>query len=336
MPKLLFDRDYQHLIQQSHPGLKVGVTEAGLPFYHASLPYFEVFQPGFFKNIYALFAKNIPALLHPSALVIGLPFEPYDQTLLLEKLPPLSCLRQMALEQNAALVIIANVDPFACKQRGLDKEFLVLRSLPNMVLKGVQKPSFFASFNKHRHGHVQRIRRHFVAKGYQIVKNPCLPHAFGDHFYEAYKQTRARAKVPWLSYEKHYFHRIYTLKNAHNLVAIDEKGAFLGGITVFFQNEEAHLARLVVDKQYLRKDGIFFALFYEAIFDALINAAQEIHLGPTIYELKSYFGAKPHWLVNLILPISWPKKLLSPVGNFLLNNVLLKHVHHFEDLKRHY
>lgn len=336
MPKLLFDSDYQSLIKQSHPGLNVGVTEAGLPYYHAHLPYFEVFKPGIFKNTYAVLAKKMPAFLHPSALIIGLPFEPYEQTDVLQKLPPLSCLKKMALDQKAALVIIANVDPLALVKRGLDKEFLVLRSLPNMVLKDVQDSSFFASLNKRRHGHVQRVRRHFASKGYQVLRNPGPSHAFEHQFFKAYEETRARAKVPWVHYEKRYFQEISAFKKAHNLIAVDEKGSFLGGLTALFQNEEAHLARLAVDGRYQRKDAIFFALFYEALFDASLNAAQEIHLGPTTYELKGYLGAKPHWLINLILPISWPKKLLSPAGNFILNNILLRHLRHFEVLKRYF
>lgn len=327
MSELLFNREYQQLVEQSHPNLGVAFTETGLPYYLAPLPYFEVFKPGIFKDTYVKVAKKLPQLLNPHALIIGLPFEPYDQTAVLKRLPSLPHVREMAHAHKAALVIIANVDPLISEKHSFHQEFLTLRSLPNMVLQNFERSSS-------RHDHMKRCRRHFDMKGYQLIKNP--KGSFALEFYAAYEKTHQKAKVPWLKYEKQYFQEVGALNNAHQIIATDQNGAFLGGITAFHQETEVHLARIAVNEHYHRKDGIFFMLLYEALHEAWSFGAKIIHLGPTSYELKSYLGSKPTKLVNLILPLTLPMRLLAPTAHFLLNHVLFRHIRHFEDLKRYF
>ncbi len=336
---LLFDPSYVNFLRETHPELHISQTRLGAPYFFSPISCFEPLLPGLIRHLARLGGKFLPSLARPKALVFGLPFEPYEQSAVLDILPEMSLMTAMAQDSRAEIILITNVDKRPAVEKLLERGFFLIPSFPDMRLElGMKNFAEYLSSlpAKYRTGMRKNIRR-FHEKKHRLVETPDISPGLASHFYSAYCHARSAAKIPWIPYQKDYFSALHQrIPQSHVSVAIDEGGNFLGMVQAIQEGDLFHIARLATTEAAHRQDGIFFRLLYASIERAITQGSGQILLGPTSYTLKRRLGAKAFPLNNLLLPISPQWRALVSVVRPASFNYLLRHLGSLERLEKLY
>lgn len=334
---LLFDAHYIQFLAQTHPQLALGQSLTQAPFFMSRLPCYEVLRPGIIRDCTRSLESLFPSLLNPRALVFGLPFEPYEQTPILEALPNSTTMKKLARDVGADMIFLPNISRSAPLEKLYQEGFFNVPSFPDMRLS-LNVHSFKEYLNympsKYRRG-IQKNIRIFEEKKYKLIYKDQLNNEHPRQFYEAYCFMRKRARVPWIAYEQEYFVHFHTIPQSFIVAAFNEDDEFLGMAQGIQEGCKFHIARVAARKEIHRRDSIFFRLIYATIEHALHQGCTEIIFAPTSYALKRRLGARPSPLYNLILPISFSYKLVRTIhpGAF---RILLRHLNSQEVLEKLY
>ncbi len=340
MGKLLFDAAYVKFLAETHPKLHISQSSAGSPYFVSPLSCHEPLMPGVLRRLAYLSSLLVPSISRPRALVFGLPFEPYEQSGVLDALPAVSLMKKMAMDLGTELIFIPNVNASlpACKKLEA-VGFFAIPSFPDMKLKlpiGNFTDYLSSRPAKYRQGIRRNIRR-FENKKHRVLITKEISFERAEEVHEAYQFARRRAKVPWIAYEKAYFSNFQmSVPHAFSAVALSESGQFLGMAQGMQENELFHIARLATLERFHRQDAIFFRLIYAAIEHALAQGCQQISLAPTSYAFKRRLGAKMRPLSNLILPIGLSWRFLSGAFRPASFHQLLGHLMSQKKLEQFY
>ncbi len=335
-PSLLFDERYVKFLASAHPQLMLRMTKDGLPYYFGRISCLDALTRG-----PRLLGSFLPKTLSsPRSLVLGLPFEPYQQTLMLDAITDLGLVRKMAREVGADLVMLTNQDPnLSGFKKMLDMGFFSVPSFPDMVLHSSANTfdDYLAGLKRrHRHRIREQVRK-FSAAGHVIRRVSTITSSCARAIHEAYCEMYRHARVPWFRYEKGYFAGFLDQIDG-GIVKLAQRanGEIIGMVMGIEDQSRLHVTRVGVRGDFHRRDGVLFRLLYAAIEYAIEANCSSVSLGPTAYRIKRRMGATLHRTANLILPTStvW-KILLNSVGDFL-PSIMLRHLSNEKILESRY
>ena len=303
---LLKDPSYIEFLRTSQPDLRICELDTGITIYDHRADLAEaLFDPA--KRMMAQALQKIwPGLLTPKTVFFGLPFEPYIQDQLLSKMPSPSMLPSLARWRNADLIALTNISSRSSGgERLRELGFFALPSFPETVIDN--PPSDFSTFiggmDKKMRQSIRRNLRLFANKGHRIKEREGAE--FFSDIHKAYRYALKKARFKWISYEKAYFaHLDHLGPKSLSLIATTENHQFLGFTNLLFDDDNAHICRLVVNENYSLQDSIFFCLLYKGIEHACQRRAKRIFLGPTAYRFKRRLGASLIFTQNYFIPIS--------------------------------
>lgn len=310
---LLTDRRYIDFLSRAHPHLNIRTTLDGAAYYSARIDITEVLRSPLKLFFSTCAAHIVPALTHPRMTVFGLPFEPYIQTPIIERLPSLSTIETIADNDGADLVAVTNANPFDEQARMLENRgFVALPSFPGMsVLLSTQHfEDYLQNLRAKDREDLRRNIRLFDRAGHRLRFATFLDDL---PLHQAYVATRERSKIKWLSYSPDYFSQWQNAGNGARLIIAESRaGEFLGFVNLFFHDDRVHVARLAVAPAWHRRDAIYFRLLYCTVEQACISGVERVMLGPTAYRVKRRMGAQPQPLNNYFLPRSKLWRMLLP------------------------
>lgn len=300
------DPSYIQFLRTSQPDLGICELDTGITIYDHRADLAEaLFNPS--KRMMAQAVSKIwPGLIKPKTVFFGLPFEPYIQDPLLSKMPSPSMLPSLARWRNADLIALTNISSTSSgNERLRELGFFALPSFPESVIDN--PPSDFSTFmggmDKKMGQGVRRNLRLFADKGHQIKEREGSE--FLSDIHKAYQYAFRRARFKWIGYERAYFaHLDHLGSRSLSLVATTKDHQFLGFTNLLFDDDNAHICRLVVDENYSHRDSIFFCLLYKGIEHACQRRVNRIFLGPTAYRFKRRLGASLIFTQNYFMPIS--------------------------------
>ncbi|MBL4818557.1 MAG: GNAT family N-acetyltransferase [Deltaproteobacteria bacterium] len=328
LPQHIFKTQfYIDFLAQTHPELDICTQRLeGLPSFIASIPIGDALSPKWPKIIKKLLPK-------PKALVIGTPFEPYEQSDLLDAKPP-----KCQVAKHLDWILLHNVDPYhpnipLWEEAG----FKALPSFPDMQLNIHWKS--FHDYLKSLKASVRKSVRQNIRKFEQ--SGFCLetihdPYEIRHELFKAYEVFWQRAKIPWFKHSPAYFSSLAQLGTQAQLtIARSPKGETAGFVINFKDLSKSHAGRIGVLPQYDNKHSIYFRLLYHSIESAIQANASSLSLGPTGYQLKSRLGAQPRPLSNLVLGTKAPWRLAFK-NLSLFGHLALKHLNNWQNLKQEY
>lgn len=106
---LLYDDNYYRFLSDNHAAFLLLRTKGGMPYFSTQILCHEVVPPGLLRQL----LKNLSrvfSLLRPQALILGLPFEPYEQSAILQSLPTIREMEALAKSRRCSIVFMGNVD----------------------------------------------------------------------------------------------------------------------------------------------------------------------------------------------------------------------------------
>lgn len=302
---LIENQNYITMLRESHGNLDLQLSSTGAPFFTSNIYLKDFLCSGYVKYF-------LCAAAAPRSTIFGLPFEPCDQTMVLNLLPSMEEIFFISSKTKADIVAINNINPSdEMREILLCNNFYEIPSYPNNEL--IDLPNTFSGYlkdltRKYRNN-IERNLNFFHQHGHRIVK--LSSNKFHQEIYQAYLSARQRAKVKWLSYSNNYF-----WINSNNgldmnyFAALSKTDQFLGFINSINHNKKSYLCRIGVDEAWLRKDAIYFCLIYKAIEEAISQGSDTIDLGPTAYDIKKRIGAVKKPLFNYVLPIKYKWRLV--------------------------
>lgn len=324
MAHLLIDHRYVDFMRQSHPHLNIAMSTTDAPCYSTRIDLTEAIRTPIFKYATTTAKPLLPWLFTPRTTIFGLPFEPYDQTPVLDYLPSLHDMKAIARTHQSELIAITNVQANNYQRHRLGElGFIALPSFPATSLKRI--PNTFDSFVDHlsaaRRRTIKRNLQAFHQAGHFIMD--VRTDALSSQMYQAYWSTYARAKFKWLPHSAEYFCQ-WTKMGAHakQFVALSKKREFLGFVNLIKFDDTVHVARLAILPSWQRRDAIFFRLLYRAIEYACEASAREVCLGPTTYGIKRRIGASMQLMQNFILPSSTKWRVILGILRDMIHNEL--------------
>lgn len=335
---LFFDKSYIEFMSKAHPHIGLDFSTFNIPFFFSHISCPELLQPSL-QPLAAIMSHYLPNLLRPKALVFGLPFEPYEQTLILNYLPDRKKMMGLAQEKKAEIILVPHVDENSIPKYSLT-DFITVPSFPDMTISLENFLTFdmyMKSLPKRYRCHIRTNSRKFNDEGHFVERLSYVDEPLGRASYESYMNFYRQAKIPWLCHGQLYFNKFLDkLPGAILLMACDKMHNFIGMVQCIKENEVMHIARIGVEKKYLRKDAVFFKLFYSAIELAFKEKCHKLSLGPTAYLVKRRMGATPKKLKNLIMPVgaTW-RNVISMARPSNLNR-FLAHLENNEHLEKWY
>lgn len=320
---------YVDFLSETHPELELSRDRLPVPSYRTVVELKDGLRPGsWVQGAAGLFP------LAPRALCVGVPFEPYDQTYLLDEIgDPMDFVRRCRSEvqrERAGLCFFPNVAADHPRVEELvGAGFHRVPSFPDMRVE-LDVEDFGQHLMRVPQGDRSGVRRNikrFHRAGHRIepLTGSETPHVL----YRAYLTFQERALVPWVPHTEAYFEGLPGLDPAVRLqVARNEDDRIMGFVVNFWEEDYVQSGRIGVVPEYDRKDAVYFRLLYHALEDGF-EAAQEGHrhhlsLEPTGYRTKRHLGAEQIPLVNLLLGVSpfWATTLLAtPQARFFLRHL---------------
>lgn len=331
-PSLLFHEPYLDLLRKSHPHLNIQLTHGVLPSFSARLDISEPILSPVLRSIIRFARVAGKGLSHPYTFFYGIPFEPYDQSILLD------AIKTTLYHPNSDLVVIPNVSPIHPTIVDIQRQgFISLPSFPDMVLSlDVNSfESYLSTLSTQWRNSVRRNMRKFDRDGFFLdsilVDEMCI-----DDLYRSYEYFYHRAKVKWYKHTKSYFLHLHQAKSYSKIIVAKHASGKIGGfISLFFDKNGVHAGRIGVNPEFYKCHAIYFRLIYGAIESAIEGKYRWISLGPTSYQFKSSLGAKPLPLVNLIKGTSPMWRILTQYFSGL-GSTSLKHLNDTATLKLYY
>jgi hypothetical protein len=343
----LDDAHYLAFLRETHPELALSLADDATPTFTGTLDTRAPLLPGRWRALRDLAHTLAPARVAPRALFVGVPFEPYEQTRLLDDIGDLTRftgeLRVRAREGQHDVVVLTNVHRMHPRVDALKAHgFLELPSFPDCVLSLDGMRSFddvLATRSRVRRRNARRHLHRFARAGH-TVKRVHDSQAYARALFDSYAPFYARANVRWFPHSERYFAGVAALDARVVLsVAFDNHGAVSGFVLGFVDDRDGvrtfHSGRIGVHPTYHMRDAVYFRMVYRAIEDAIACGAERISLEPTAYRVKRRLGAHIVPLVNLILPVSTLWRLVARRAASLGARAL-RHLDDVDVLEEHY
>lgn len=330
---------YLRLIARTHPALQLSLTRLPLPSFLTRLELSDPLLPGPSRDRLRRLGRRLPELLRPRALFLGSPFEPYEQSALLNQVADpwalARAVREVARAEGARLALLTNVSASHPRLSAWERAgFIALPSFPDTVLPLGQDASLEAHLRHLPPGDRSGIRRNirrFERAGFTLERMTESAAEAGA-LYRAYLPFRQRAVVHWIAHTTDYFRQLPSLGEAVQLtVARDPSGALAGFIINLIAAGRVQCGRIGVAPRFHRRHAVYFRLLYHAMDQALAHGATAdpgawLSLEPTAYRLKRHLGLHLKPLVNLVLGVS-PSWRLGTARLQGPARALLSHLH---------
>jgi len=343
----LDDAHYLSFLRETHPELALSLAHGSIPTFAGTLDTRAPLLPGRWRTLRDLAHTIAPTRVAPHALFVGVPFEPYEQTHLLDEFTDIARfvdeIRACAQEGKHDVVVLTNVRRTHARVEALCAlGFLELPSFPDCLLSLAGARTFddvLATRSRTRRRNVRRHMHRFTRAGHTLRRvRDSQTHA--RSLFDSYAPFYTRANVRWFPHSEGYFAGIAALDPRVVLsVAFDEREIVSGFVLGFIDDRDGvrtfHSGRIGVHPAHHMRDAVYFRLVYRAIEDAIACGADRISLEPTAYRFKRRLGAHIVPLVNLILPVSSLWRLVArraaPLGARAL-----RHLDDVEVLEEHY
>jgi hypothetical protein len=338
--RLIEDDDHLRWIATTHPDIDLSLDRLALPSFIAPVAVAEALEPGTLtRRLMQGVLRTRRSLVAPDALFLGTPFEPYDQSLLLDVVDPerlVEDARQVARRLGLELCVLPNVSPAHPRLADwLDAGFTSLPSFPDTQMN-VEVTDFDAHLARLPAGDRSGIRRNirrFERAGHRIERLPSTQ-GLGRLLHRGYRTFFDRAKVHWLAHTEAYFEGLVgdaglAPDRVHVWAVHAPEAGLVGFIVNFLDGELMHTGRIGVLPEWHPRDRIYFRLLYAAVEDAIASPCTTLSLEPTGYRTKRHLGARKVPLVNLVLGAgaTWTQLLrfATPVGRRLLHHLADAH-----------
>lgn len=328
MPSIFDDERTIAFFADTHPELRlsarrVSTRGAPLPTFVGVLDTRAPLAPGPWRSLRDAAHLLSPRTVAPRALFVGLPFEPYEQTHLVERAPfsPqwTSALVDAAAREGCAVVVWPNVRRGHAAHRSLVQAgFIDLPSFPDCVLDTDDVTSFedvIARRSRTRRKAMRRHARRFARAGH-VLSRETDAHDLSRALFACYAPLFERANVRWFPHHEAYLGGIASLGPDVMLsIARDGEGGVSGFVLGFVDESGGtrtfHAARIGVHPRFHHRDDVYFRLVYRAVEDAIEARCARVSLEPTAYRVKLSLGARLVPLVNMLLPVSSTWRLLA-------------------------
>lgn len=340
--RLLDEAHYFRFLSKTHPDLDISLSRFEVPSFVAPLDVREPLLPGVFRALLNVGLRLTPSHVMPTSLFLGTPFEPYDQTELLDQIHDPVVLaetsRRYAERMGLELVV------FTCVRSDhpaigplVRAGFYALPSFPDTVvpLVGTCFEEHLSSLPPGDRSGIRRNIRRFERAGHRLERISNSQNVAHELF-AAYQPMYERATVKWIPHTEGYFAGIAELdERVHVTAARNATGDLLGFVINFEDGEAFHAGRIGVQSQHYRRDAVYFRLLYHVLAESLNKGASRLILEPTGYRMKRHLGARRRRLVNLVQGVSptWRLLLSSSRG---LGKMALSHLDNRRILERHY
>lgn len=339
---LLSEPHYVAFLAQTHPALRLSMKRFAVPTYFAHLCVDDALAPGLLKTGARGVGLILPQARQPKALMLGTPFERYEQSELLDSLDAHHAnqtLRALGAQERVDLVALTNISPEHPRlAEWLRLGFVALPSFPDMVMtlnRAQTWDSYLGLLEPRVRESVRRNLRSFDGAQHRLE---CLENTaeVAPKLYEAYRHFYDRAQVPWLKHSEAYFAGLSALgPGVRVTVARNRSQEVIGFIINFVDAKTWQAGRIGVVPAYFKQNAIYFRLLYHAIEEAIANGADALSLEPTSYRVKRRLGAVYRPMVNLVLGVSplWRALLATSAG---LAKRALAHLSDPRALERHF
>jgi hypothetical protein len=342
---LLDSAAYRRFLAETHPALAIDDARlGGVPSFLAPLDIREPLLPGPTRALLDAARGIVPRLVTPRALFVGTPFEPYDQTPLLEGLSSPGELteraRDAARREGCEVIVFTNLRPRAVDLAPWRSAGWVgFPSFPDTVVD-LSPPSLEAHLARLPSGDrsgMRRTMRKFERAGHRLERIRDAS-GLGEDLYRCYLPFYEKAAVRWQAHTRAYFAGLTRLGEAVRLTAArTPEGRVIGFVVGFADADGMQAGRIGVHPNFHRKDAVYFRLLYHVLQEALEGWGDGAHLSlePTGYRMKRHLGAAAVPLSNLVSGVSdtWAILLERLRG---LGARMLRHLADPSVLERHY
>jgi len=328
MPSIFDDERTVAFFAETHPELRlsarrVSTTGIALPTFVGVLDTRAPLAPGPWRSLRDVAHLVSPRTIAPRALFVGLPFEPYEQTHLVERAPKdpawTRALADAAAREGCAVVVWPNVRRGHAAHRALlEAGFIDLPSFPDCVLDLDDVASFddvIARRSRARRKAIRRHARRFTRAGHTIAR-VIDARGLSRALFACYAPLYERANVRWFPHHEGYLGGVASLGDDVTLSVARDPSGEVSGFVLGFVDEvygarTFHAARIGVHPRFHHKDDVYFRLVYRAVEDAFAARCARVSLEPTAYRVKLSLGARLVPLVNMLLPVSSSWRLLA-------------------------